>query len=319
MRPAPRTFSPVVFVALVGALAALAAPAASQDNSCSAKCVCPCFADNTKCTIFCGTGSPFCRDSNCGSLVGAKCCCKVSFQPADCGDPYDCGPWPPYPCAKLCLPDTAAGSSVALVKSTRSPASGSFAKTSGGKVLTWEVCTPNFGGFKPDEDMWSYSQLVESKEGGGPIYQVLFASDSEYAARFQECADRRLVFAGDHEAGTVFSFRPAQGKEGAHGRLFVWRVAQAQAQVGKLSGNLALQLKMSRSGEVLEKKVLFTTNAGLAEIGLAAITDWFTVEAPGTDPGPFDDVLHLKFEEGTLAMAYQTHYCPFPDRERPTS
>jgi hypothetical protein len=42
---------------------------------------------------------------------------------------------------------------------------------------------------------------------------------------------------------------------------------------GKLSGVLAVQLTMSRSGEVLGKKLLFTTNTALGAQVLAAITD----------------------------------------------
>jgi hypothetical protein len=317
MRPAARAFSPVVFVALVGLLA-VAVPAAAQDNSCTAKCTCPCAPDTPKCTILCGMGSPYCFDSSCGSALNAKCCCRTFFPfSSSCDDRYSCGPWPDYQCARLRVPDLASRGGVSRLKAT--PSRGSvFAKTSSGKVLSWEACTADFAGFKPDEDMWSYSQLVESREGGGPIYQILFASDPDYAAKFQECAERRLVFAGDHEADRVFSFRPARGKESAHGRLFAWKAPRAQ-EVGKLSGNVALQVKMNHAGEVLEKKILFATKSALGDVALAAITDWFTVESPGAESGPFDDVLHLKFEDGTLAMAVQSHYFTRAEGARPVS
>ncbi|HVT14837.1 MAG TPA: hypothetical protein VHQ90_01485 [Thermoanaerobaculia bacterium] len=178
-----------------------------------------------------------------------------------------------------------------------------------------ESCSDRERRFRPDEDLWTFSERVESEPGVAPTYQVQFASDLDYGTRFQSCADRRLVFGGDEEATVVFSFRPAHGKESAHGRVFGWKAPGGQ--LGKLSGDVAIQLKMTRKGEVLDKRLLFTTNPALAELALAAITEWMPVQSAGTDPGPFDDVLWLRFEEGTLGLAYQSHYFTPPAKVAP--
>ncbi|HVT16480.1 MAG TPA: hypothetical protein VHQ90_09935 [Thermoanaerobaculia bacterium] len=173
--------------------------------------------------------------------------------------------------------------------------------------------------FKPDQDLWSYSELVEPKQDRVPIRQLRFASDPDYATKFQQCADHQLMFGGEDDTARSFHFRQARSKKDAAGRLFGLKVPEGR--LGKLSGVLAVQLKMSRSGEVLGKELLFTTNTALGAEVLAAITDWITVASPGADLGPFEDLLYLDFEAGALTMGSQSHYVqtPIDGGRRPVS
>jgi hypothetical protein len=290
----------VPLAVLVGALA-FTIPAVAQDT-CSAKCTCPCFPDTPQCeTLACAVGSPWCEDSSCGSAWVARCCCVQvprRPQPGQCAH-YDCGDWPPYPCAKLSLPGVAASGGFALAKAPdASPLSSGPSQ---------ESCIAFFRHFKPDQDLWTFSEHKAKQPGGVPSHQLLFASDPDIATGFQECADQQLLFRTDSDQGSDFYFRPAKGKRSAlGGRQF--RLNVPAESVGKLSGSLAIQLTMSRSGEVLGKKILFTTNALLGDMVLAAIDQWITVKSPGSDAGPFEDYVHVQFEAGSLSMASASHW-----------
>ncbi|HVT16469.1 MAG TPA: hypothetical protein VHQ90_09880 [Thermoanaerobaculia bacterium] len=158
-----------------------------------------------------------------------------------------------------------------------------------------------------DKDLWTFSEHKAKQLGAVPSHQLLFASDPDIATGFQECADHQSLFSTDSDQGFDFYFRPATGKRSAlGGRQFQLNVPAEP--IGKLSGSLAIQLRMSRSGEVLGKKVLFTTNALLGDIVLAAIDQWITVKSPGSDAGPFEDYVHMSFEAGTLSMASASHW-----------
>jgi hypothetical protein len=159
----------------------------------------------------------------------------------------------------------------------------------------------------PGNDQWFYSELVPSAGGSRRTYQVRFASDPEYATKLQACSNLGMALGADEPDAPVilFSFRSARGRKDAHGRHL--RLTVTSGAAGKLSGSLALEVRMSREGAVLGKRLLFATNSPLGDTVLAHIDDWVSVDSIGSDAGPFDDQFFLQFDAGVLTMATESH------------
>lgn len=280
-------------------IAAVAVPSlAVAQEGCSAFCTCPCQPDTEQCTVLVCSAPAVasCHDGSCGAS-SAKCCCSSGGQ-RGCV-PYDCGDWPTYQCAKSAA--TTTNGSWYAMHQTRA------AGTSAAEA-TPELCRA-LRQMNPEDDLWSYAELASATKGAAQRYQIRFASDPDYATGLQRCADLGLAFDEDQEPGAkpefLFRFRAPRGSvspTGLHTALHI-----PEGALGLFTGALAVQLRMTSAGQILSKRLLFTTDARLGEAVVLGIDNWFTL-IPGTDPTIFEDVLFLKFDAGNLGMAVEHHH-----------
>ena len=75
-----------------------------------------------------------------------------------------------------------------------------------------------------------------------------------------------------------------------------------------LSGDLALRIEVSREGEVLAKDLLFSTDDKLGQLVSEDLEQGFLITSTGDGPGPFIDILDLKFQNGLLVALIQSHH-----------
>lgn len=161
----------------------------------------------------------------------------------------------------------------------------------------------------PEDSLWSYAELAPPNKSGVRRYQVRFASNPEYARGLQRCADLGLAFDEDQETSDkpefLFRFRAPRGSVSPVGLNPALHVPDGM--LGALSGVAAIQLEMTSAGQILTKRLLFTTDARLGEALLLGIDGWFSV-TPGAELPTFEDVLFLKVEGGKLGMAVEHHH-----------
>jgi hypothetical protein len=161
----------------------------------------------------------------------------------------------------------------------------------------------------PEDSLWSYAELTPPAKSGVRRYQIRFASDPDYARGLQRCAELGLAFDEDQETSDkpefLFRFRAPRGSVSPVGLNPSLHVPEGV--LGTLSGVAAVQLKMTSAGQILSKRLLFTTDARLGEALLLGIDGWFSV-TPGAELPTFEDVLFVKVEAGKLGMAVEHHH-----------
>ena len=281
---------------------------ASAQEGCGAICTCACQADVTKCTVLVCSAPAVasCQDGSCGAF-GAKCCCS---SPGHRGcAPYDRGDWPTYQCAKS-APDGSPTATAVLLTLFDSAKGGALRRVgSSDDDATPDLCRA-LRRMNPEDDLWSYVELAPPAKSGIRRYRIRFASDSDYGRGLQRCADLGLAFDEDQETTEkpefLFRFRAPRTSTdlpGLHPALQV-----PDGVLGNLSGVAAIQLKMTSTGQILSKGLLFTTNTRLGEALLLGIDAWFSVVSGTEEPSTFEDVLFLKVEAGKLGMAIEHHH-----------
>jgi hypothetical protein len=105
---------------------------------------------------------------------------------------------------------------------------------------------------------------------------------------------------------------PPAGVEGVEGPR---RIRLQFPTFTDLSGKLAIRLEVARSGEIVDKRLLFTTDQELGRLVLKHIDSSLEFTRTGQNPGPFLDVLFLRFDKGSLAVALHRYYAFSPGPE----
>jgi hypothetical protein len=91
-------------------------------------------------------------------------------------------------------------------------------------------------------------------------------------------------------------------------RSYIRRSGLGFPQFEGLSGDFALRLEVTREGQVLGKELLFSSDPKLGQMVRDSLEAGLEIVRPGTGPGPFVDILTLKFQNGELAVFGQTHH-----------
>jgi hypothetical protein len=101
-----------------------------------------------------------------------------------------------------------------------------------------------------------------------------------------------------------FGYIPSADRIDVTGRLVRLELPRLDGR----NGDLAIRLEVSSEGEVLDKKLLFSSDAELGRLVIENLESGFHVEKTGTGPGPFFDILSMQIQNGELAVLLQTHH-----------
>lgn len=280
-----------------GCIVALGAVPLSAVTECSAKCGCYCDSSYNECTMFCGASGWFavCQNGFCDGPERKCCCYFLSLAPiffqAQCSPNTDCGMPPPVQCAL----------SQAL------PASIPSGKPS--KDVCAALTRPG------SEDHW-YFVSTRIDANGVKSFHLPVASHDWLSTALQECASHGWIPKGWIPSGIpefakgmpiqsdFFDYIPSVDSVDVRGRL----VRLSFPELADLSGDLAIRLEVTHEGQVLGKELLFSSDPKLGQLVLDSLEAGLEIVRSGSGPGPFVDILTLKFQNGELAVFGQTHH-----------
>jgi hypothetical protein len=287
---------------VVSALAVAAPVAALAESECTADCGCFCDPSwHAGCTIFCAPGwNAACYDGFCEGAA-SKCCCWVYVLGRPSGlakvcDTADCGIAPPITCANL--RQTASGKAAAGVVRAAGPAPSPD-----------HPCKTLLGA--DQEERWYLMEYRVDAAGQTSDLKVSFASDPGFAAGIQDCAAQGHLDLHPQDVGphpvfeTNFKFMPAADWGWVREKR---RIHLTFPDLGQLSGTLAVRVEMTKEVEILDKKLLFSSNPELGKRVLEQLDDSLEVVSGGDSAGPFLDVFFLTFQSGEMVVFSQSHY-----------
>jgi hypothetical protein len=221
----------------------------------------------------------------------------LAFQKA-CSNDNDCGVSSTEPCALRATILAAAN------------VSGAYSKTACAALL------------KPgSEDHWYF---ISFRLDAGGMHDVRgpFASHAWFSKALQDCAVQgwapRSWYSNDLPAGLKkiqgipvetksFGYIPsAEKRQDVAERL----VRLTFPKFADLSGDLAVRLVVTREGEVLEKQLLYASDATLGQRVLENLDAGLNIEKTGRGggSGPFVDIFGMKFQEGELKVLLETNH-----------
>lgn len=288
--------APALGMAL-GFLAVASARPLTAQVACTAHCGCYCDSSYNECSAVCGAQGWFavCNNGFCDGPDRECCCYYISFAPVfffkQCADDTSCGFPPPVQCSLREAPD------------------GKFSKTACDALTK-----------RGAEDRWYFlTYRVDAK--GIQDFRITSTSHQWFTDALLACAAQGFIPRGwvPRDAPSLaqgfvvqtdfFEYLRSADSLDVTGRL----VMLSFPTLGDLSGDLAIRLKTSREGDVLEKKLLFSSNGELGRKVLEHFEAGLEIVKPGKGAGPFIDILTLKFQNGEMAVFLQTHHAK-PER-----